>query len=418
MRRHQPFPAFQCAVDAGKILQTFPEQFGKFPLHFADICNHAPHTFFVKVQRPRHVIENPDIVNDKPVSFPFVIRPVRAANSLQKRVVFHRLVQIHGLQNGRVKSGQEFGCHNHQFQGTLRVPENVKNPAFLIAVAAALLVAVAFVVVRVHDNSRRVRAEQFVKLRLVHETAFAVVYDDLSLVPVRPDFFVVMPCDMFADFANALRIVHDSPHIHAAGQFRAVLRGQSRFGGHGLKFLIQLLLADAEFHGNRLKMQGKRRAVADGIREGIAAHVAGTVLFRAERGERVAVRPVNRRTRQAEKERVRKRNPHFCAEIPFLRPVRLVRHDDNVASVVEFPVNLSEFENRGNQDFPRVGPEKRSQFLFAGSGGQIWNVGSVERGRNLRFQINPVVDNDHGRIFQFREHTELLRGENHQQRFS
>ena len=129
------------------------------------------------------------------------------------------------------------------------------------------------------------------------------------------------------------------------------------------------------------------------------------------------IEPVDRGSRQAEEECVGESQAHLLAQIAFLRPVGFVHHDDHIAAFAKSLRHVSELENRGDQDLPLVVLEESNQFLLATGRGQIGNIGAHEVRRDLCFQVNTVIDDDHGRGLQSFLHTEFLRGKDHQQGF-
>ena len=56
----------------------------------------------------------------------FGIDAVGSANSLKEIVILHRLVQIHDLQDGRIKISEELLGHNKKFQQIKGIAETVQ----------------------------------------------------------------------------------------------------------------------------------------------------------------------------------------------------------------------------------------------------------------------------------------------------
>ena len=77
------------------------------------------------------------------------------------------------------------------------------------------------------------------------------------------------------------------------------------------------------------------RAVADGLFEIVAAHLATLVFLGTKGVEGVAVAPVDRHPGQAEQERVRKRRAHLHPKVAFLCAAGFVHQGHDVLTVVE-----------------------------------------------------------------------------------
>ena len=165
-------------------------------------------------------------------------------------------------------------------------------------------------------------------------------------------------------------------------------------------------------------MQRQRGLVADGLLERVAAHVALLVLVGAEGPEGVPVGPVDGRAGEAEQERVRQRLAHLAAEVAFLRAVRLVHHHDDVRPLVQLAARLAELVDGGDEHLAHVLPEQRLQLLPRGHADHVRHVGGVERGGDLRVEVDAVHHDDHRGVAQLRVHPQLLRGEDHQQRLA
>ncbi len=142
------------------------------------------------------------------------------------------------------------------------------------------------------------------------------------------------------------------------------------------------------------------------------------IFLRAEGIEGIAVAAVDGRTGQPEEEGIGQRGAHLHAQVALLGAVRLVDHDDNVVPLVEHAVRLGEFEDGRDDDLARV---LAQQLLQLGAGlrlDQVGDVRGVERGADLRIQVDAVHDDDHGGRTQSRLQPQLLRGEDHEQRLA
>ena len=101
-----------------------------------------------------------------------------------------------------------------------------------------------------------------------------------------------------------------------------------------------------------------------------------------------------------------------------MRPVRLVNHKNDVIAGIQHAIDLAELINGGDENLAHIALEELDKLLFAGRARHVGNVRRIECGGNLRFEVDTVIDNHHGRVFEFRHHAQLLRGEKHQQRFA
>ena len=142
------------------------------------------------------------------------------------------------------------------------------------------------------------------------------------------------------------------------------------------------------------------------------------VFHRAKGGEGVAVALVDGRAGQPEEEGVGQRRAHADAKLALLRAVCLVHQHDDVRAGVEQPLRLAKLENGRDDDLAAVLAQQLRQFLARLRLNQIGNVGGVEGGADLRVQVDAVHGDDHGGVAQARLHAQLLRGEDHEQRFA
>ena len=219
--------------------------------------------------------------------------------------------------------------------------------------------------------------------------------------------------DVFAYLVDAVGGLHDGLDLDAPGKFRLVLFAE--VSGHFVKGGVHDLLVDVELDGNSFKMERQCGVVADGVGEGIAAHVAGLVLFGTEGVERVLVGSVDGRAGQAEEESVWQGESHLLAEVALLGAVRLVDHEDDVLTVVECPRNLAEFEDGGDEDLSHVLLEEGLKLLLAAGACEVGDIGCVEGPRNLGLEVDSVIHDDDGRVLEFGDHAQLLGGEYHEQ---
>ena len=81
-----------------------------------DVFDDLLHARIVKGQRFRCIVENADVVHDEPERLSLVIDAIDAADGLEERVVFHGLVEVHALEDRRVKARQELRRDDDELQ--------------------------------------------------------------------------------------------------------------------------------------------------------------------------------------------------------------------------------------------------------------------------------------------------------------
>ena len=101
LRGHQALVAADAAVHAGEERQALLHLHRQRLAQLVDVRHHLLHGLLVEVQRPRHVVEDADVVHDQTVGLLLAEGAVGPADGLQEVVVLHRLVEIHHLQDGR-----------------------------------------------------------------------------------------------------------------------------------------------------------------------------------------------------------------------------------------------------------------------------------------------------------------------------
>ena len=170
--------------------------------------------------------------------------------------------------------------------------------------------------------------------------------------------------------------------------------------GDGRKRVVDGGFVDAQFNQSGFKVQRQRGFVADRFFERVAAHIAVLVFIGAEGPVGIAIALVDGRAGQAEQKRIGQRLAHLLAQIAFLRAMGFVHEDDDVRSGVEHAVGFREFMNRGDDDFAHILRQQRLQLIAALGGDQVGHIGGVEGGRDLRVEIDPIDDDQHGRVSQ------------------
>src|SRR5262249_19009999 len=88
----------------------------------------------------------------------------------------------------------------------------------------------------------------------------------------------------------------------------------------------------------------------------------------------------------------------------------------NVTAVVEHSFGFPELEDRCDDDLSRVLFQELLQFLARLGLHEIWYIGRVECGTDLRVKVDAVDDDQHNWIAECRLQPELLRGKDHEER--
>lgn len=139
----ESFVAVEGAVYAREVGEAFLHGCGEFGLEVDDIRDDAAEACFVEFERLGNVVEDAEVIHDETVGLFIAVGAVGARDGLQQGVVAHGLVEIHGLQDGRVETCQQFGGDDDDLQRVVRVAVTVEQ--FFFGVAVAFVESVAFV---------------------------------------------------------------------------------------------------------------------------------------------------------------------------------------------------------------------------------------------------------------------------------
>ena len=246
-----------------------PRQHG---LDLGDVLDHIADLLVIELERLGHIVEHADVVDDETIRLRFAVHAVRAADRLQKRMVLHRLVEIHALQDRRVEPRQKLGRDNHELERIEAVAETVQQLVLRRSVKPVVGVLAFLVVVAVHHDRRRVgRPQEHVQLLLVRNAVLTVEHDDLAFHAGRLDLAAVVFNDVRADLAYALRRGKEGFRTSLSDKKPLLLVGD--LVGHLVEGRVQRLLVEVHFDRRGLELERQRRAVVDGVLERILAHV-------------------------------------------------------------------------------------------------------------------------------------------------
>ena len=136
--------------------------------------------------------------------FGFAVWPVGAADGLQQRMVAHRLVKVHRLENRRVETRQQLRGHDQYLQGVRWVAEAVEQ--FLLLVTIPVEGGVfGLPAVNRHHDVRHFRLQILVECLFIEHAAFSVESDHLRSETARCHLLLEVAGDVRADFLDALR---------------------------------------------------------------------------------------------------------------------------------------------------------------------------------------------------------------------
>ena len=108
------------------MIQAFLDGFRELAFDLLNIGDDFNEIFGVKIQRFGNVIEYTEIIHNQAVCLVRSVSAVRARDGLQQSVLAHRFIQIQSLEDRRVKTGQELGRDDKDFQRMLRVSKIIQ----------------------------------------------------------------------------------------------------------------------------------------------------------------------------------------------------------------------------------------------------------------------------------------------------
>ena len=314
LRGDQSLVAGDRAIYPGEPRQAFLHRRGKRGDQLIEVRDDAGDALLVELDRLGHVVEHPEVVDDQSMRLGLAVRPVRAADGLQQRVVTQRHVQVHRLQDGRVEARQQLRRDNQQLERVVRITETVEQPLFGVPVPAVGGVLVLSAVDG-HDDIGHLDGQHPVERLLVQHAAFTVVGDHLRAEAVGSHLLLEVLRDVDADPLDPFRRLQQ--HRRAGRRLRELLPIQvAQPTGQLLVPGVDGGPVDVQLRQPRLEVQRLRRAVSDRLLEAVAAQVAVFILLGAEGEERVPVGAVDRGPGQSEQERVGERLRIFRPRSP------------------------------------------------------------------------------------------------------
>ena len=335
-------------------------------------------------------------------------------------MITQRLVEIHGLQDRRIKAGEQLGGDNQDLQRVVGVAKAVEQLFFTVPIPfiGCIALVVAFLAGdRDHDVGDDFGRQVFIQFGFVAQTAFLVIGDDHGLETVGAHLFLKVAGNVSADGRHPFRHLHQ--HSHAGSRtgkrlFVEISQAAGEFGIGG----VNGGFVDVEFHQARLKAQGERRAVPDRFIEAVAAQIAAGIFNGAKGGKGVAVTAIDGRAGKAKEKGMGQGSAHPQTQIAFLSAVCFIGKDDDVLTRVEQPFHLAKFVNGGDDDFAGILQEQLRQPFTRFRLHQIGNIGGVKGGADLGVQVNAIYGDDDGGVFEIPLHPQLLGGKDHEQRFA
>ena len=228
LRGHQTLVAAHRPVHAGEERQALLHLHRQRLPQLVDVRDDLLHRLLVEVQRPRHVVEDADVVHDQTVRLLLAERAVRAADGLQKVVVLHRLVEIHHLQDRRVEAGEQLAdVTMTNFSGSAGSRKRSSSFSSASLSRTCCFHSGGSPAPTVMTMALASGADQLVHHRLVEHAAFAVEDHHLRLEAVRLHLRLEVRDDVLHHGADALRVLHQHGHLRGAlGEVVAVLLAQ------------------------------------------------------------------------------------------------------------------------------------------------------------------------------------------------
>ena len=112
----QSFPSSNCAIDAWEEFNTLLHECWNESFDLILIFDDCLNAFLVECKASCYVFKHSYKVNDKSTLLVLIVCSIGAADSLKKGVILHWLVQVHALENWRIKSCEQLTSYNHELE--------------------------------------------------------------------------------------------------------------------------------------------------------------------------------------------------------------------------------------------------------------------------------------------------------------
>src|SRR5262245_29434115 len=226
----------------------------------------------VESERLFQFVEDTDKVDDKAVRLDelllfVLIRAVHSRDRLQQGVVTHRLVEIHGVENRRVKTGQELLRDNEDF-GLLAEPDKtLPDTTLFLFVDVKLLQFDGVVVIgRINDFGVFWR-QKLIEQLFVIGARLPVHRDKKRLVTQRLNVALVMIRDKARHFPHARlaleKVFKSNGPVEDLVQFFDI--GDAFSLGEGKELLLHDLMGHQQRVGGQAVEERQGRAVINAL---------------------------------------------------------------------------------------------------------------------------------------------------------
>ena len=209
-------------------------------LEQADVLDDRVDLIAVECERLLQLVEDADEIEDEAVRLHHLgrlvlVRPIHPRDGLQQRVVAHRLVQIHGVKDGRVEAGEQLLGNDENLRPLAGLGEILANLPLSLGIEMPLFQVRRIVVVPGENDLGILRRQNRIERLLVERARLAVHRHEECLVAERLDVL-----------AEMIRY-HASHLLHSLLAFEEILQVDRAF-----EDLVQLLdVRDALRFGQR-----------------------------------------------------------------------------------------------------------------------------------------------------------------------
>ena len=200
-----------------EVLRHERQIFRRFAFHLSleelfeqtDIFDDRVHFVAIERQRLLQLVEDTHEIEHEAVRLdhllPLVlVRPVHPRDRLQERVIAHRLVQIHGVEDRRVEPGQKLLRHDQNLWVFAKFCEVLANLLFFLFIQMPLLHLRRVIIVAGVNHRREFGIEKSIKRLLVESARFTIHRHQEGFVAKRLDVIDIMSRDMASDLGYSL----------------------------------------------------------------------------------------------------------------------------------------------------------------------------------------------------------------------
>ena len=277
----------------------------------------------VEGQRLFQLVEDADEIEHEAVRLHHLLRlvlvgAVHPGDGLQQGVVAHRLVEIHGVEHGRVEAGEQLLGDDQDLRLLVELAEALADLPLLLRVEVEFLQQLGVVVAAGVNHFGILGRQELVERVLVMRAGLAVHADEEGLVAERLDVLAVVLRDELRHLLNPLLALEEVLQVHRPLEDLVQLLdvGHALGFGEGQELLVQRLVRHQHFVGGELVVERQRGAVLDAVGDGILVQVALVILAAEGLEGALAVHGlVHRRAGETDEGRVRQAGHQEVAEV-------------------------------------------------------------------------------------------------------